>query len=121
TSAGGRTRGTDETRPEEDVTVSVTAQIAPDGVVMLSMTPILMRAHTSEAAVLEDEHVTAADTLARVADGETIVLAGFATDRFVSGSAPDPRSRNRQVATMTRKRTELLILLTPKILASAAD
>jgi type II secretory pathway component GspD/PulD (secretin) len=58
------------------------------------------------------------DTLARVADGETIVVAGFLRDREV-------RERRNVGVTggwfgrgtvVTRKRVQLLILLTPTIL-----
>jgi MSHA biogenesis protein MshL len=105
---------------EDEVALSVTPHIAPDGIVMLSLSPILTRSFT-DAAKKDGETIVAADTLARVADGETIALAGFVTDRYIAGSAPDPRSRNRQVPVMTKKRTELLILLTPKVLNSAAD
>ena len=75
----------------------------------------------TDAVRKEGETIVAADTLARVLDGETIALAGFVTDRYIAGSAPDPRSKSRQVPVMTKKRTELLILLTPKVLNSAAD
>jgi type II secretory pathway component GspD/PulD (secretin) len=91
----------------ETLTLSVTPQITSDGVVMLSLTPIL-----SAPAIAES------DTLARVADGETLVISGFLRNRDVRERA------NRGVrggwfgrgTTVTQKRVELLILLTPKIL-----
>jgi type II secretory pathway component GspD/PulD (secretin) len=89
------------------LTLSVTPQIAADGVVMLSLTPVLESPARAEA-----------DTLARVADGETLVLSGFTRDR-------DVKERTNlglkggwfgRGTTTTHKRVELLILLTPRIL-----
>jgi type II secretory pathway component GspD/PulD (secretin) len=91
----------------ETLTLSVTPQIAPDGVVMLSLTPMLKAPAVAES-----------DTLARVADGETLVIAGFTRNREV-------RERTNQGlrggwfgrgTVVTQKRVEVLILLTPKIL-----
>jgi type II secretory pathway component HofQ len=91
----------------EALTLSVTPQIAPDGVVMLSLTPMLKAPAIAES-----------DTLARVADGETLVIAGFSRNREV-------RERTNlgirggwfgRGTVVTQKRVELLILLTPKIL-----
>jgi type II secretory pathway component HofQ len=91
----------------EALTLSVTPQIAPDGVVMLSLTPLLKAPAIAES-----------DTLARVADGETLVIAGFSRNREV-------RERTNlgirggwfgRGTVVTQKRVELLILLTPKIL-----
>ena len=91
----------------ETLTLSVTPQIAPDGVVMLSLTPIL-----NAPAIVES------DTLARVADGETLVISGFTRNREVRertnlGTRGGWFGRGTVV---TQKRVEILILLTPKIL-----
>jgi len=91
----------------ETLTLSVTPQIASDGVVMLSLTPMLTTPAIAES-----------DTLARVADGETLVISGFTRSREV-------RERTNQGlrggwfgrrTVVTQKRVEILILLTPKIL-----
>jgi type II secretory pathway component GspD/PulD (secretin) len=91
----------------ETLTLSVTPQIASDGVVMLSLTPMLTAPALAEV-----------DTLARVADGETLVISGFTRNR-------DVRERANlglrggwfgRGTTVTQKRVELLILLTPKVL-----
>lgn len=91
----------------ETLTLSVTPQIAPDGVIMLSLTPILTAPAIAES-----------DTLARVADGETLVISGFTRNR-------DVRERTNlglrggwfgRGTVVTQKQVELLILLTPKIL-----
>jgi type II secretory pathway component GspD/PulD (secretin) len=91
----------------EALMLTVTPQIAPDGVVMLSLTPMMKSPAVAES-----------DTLARVADGETLVVSGFTRSREV-------RERTNQGirggwfgrrTVVTQKKVELLILLTPKIL-----
>jgi type II secretory pathway component GspD/PulD (secretin) len=88
-------------------TVMVTPQIGADGVVMLSVSPIVTAPAVAES-----------DMLARVADGETLVVAGFIRDR-------ETRERKNvgitggwfgRATVVTRRRVELLILLTPTIL-----
>jgi type II secretory pathway component GspD/PulD (secretin) len=91
----------------ESMTLSVTPQITSDGVVMLSVTPMMKTPAVAEA-----------DTLARVADGETLVIAGYSRNREV-------RERTNlgfrggwfgRRTVVTNKRVELVILLTPKVL-----
>jgi type II secretory pathway component HofQ len=91
----------------ETLTLSVTPQITSDGVVMLSLTPILKAPAIAES-----------DTLARVSDGETLVISGFTRTREV-------RERTNlgvrggwfgRGTVVTQKRVEILILLTPRIL-----
>ena len=92
-------------------TFSVTPQIAGDAVVTLSLSPIV-----KAPAAIES------DMLARVADGETLVISGFVRDREVR------ERRNIGITggwfgrgtVVTRKRVELVILLTPKIIAGVA-
>ena len=89
------------------LTMSVTPQIAPDSAVMLSVSPILKAPVAVEA-----------DTLARVADGETLIIPGFTREREVRerknlGASGGWFGRGTVV---TRKRVEVVILLTPKIL-----
>jgi MSHA biogenesis protein MshL len=93
------------------LTFSITPQIASDSVVTLSLSPIV----TSPAAI-------ESDMIARVADGETLVISGFTRDREV-------RERKNvgigggwfgRGTVVTRKRVELVILLTPKIIAGVA-
>jgi type II secretory pathway component GspD/PulD (secretin) len=100
----------------ESLTLSVTPQIAPGGVVTLSLSPIVtLRTPggrgTTTAATRE------AETLARVADGETIVMSGF-------GRTRDMREKKAtgikggwfgRSTVVTRRHVELLILLTPRI------
>jgi type II secretory pathway component GspD/PulD (secretin) len=89
------------------LTVSVTPQIAPESGVMLSVSPML-----------KTPVVVESDVLARVADGETLIMPGFTREREVRerknlGTSGGWFGRGTVV---TRKRVEVVILLTPKIL-----
>jgi type II secretory pathway component GspD/PulD (secretin) len=90
---------------------SVTPQISGDSILTLSLTPIV----TSPVAV-------ESDMLARVADGETLVVSGFTRDR-------ETKERKAvgigggwfgRATVVTHKRVELVILLTAKIVAGVA-
>ena len=64
------------------MTLSVTPQIAGDGAVMLSLSPIVsQQIAEANGKTPPLTSIRAADMLARVADGETIVVAGFTRDR----------------------------------------
>jgi MSHA biogenesis protein MshL len=82
--------------PFDGLTLSITAQVAADGIVQL---------HVAPAAGL-----AAVDTLVRVQDGQTILLSGFLAERphAIDGQAAD---------TITR---ELVILLTPTVVVPGA-
>ncbi|MFI5178625.1 MAG: type II secretion system protein GspD, partial [Vicinamibacterales bacterium] len=88
------------------VTFSVTPQIAADGVLTLSLSPIVKAPAVAES-----------DMLARVNDGETLVISGFTRDR-------ETRERKNvglsggwfgRTTVVVHKRIELVILLTPRI------
>jgi MSHA biogenesis protein MshL len=97
----------------ETMSFSVTPQISGDSVLTLSLTPIV-----KAPAVIES------DLLARVIDGETLVISGFTRDREVK----EPKKSNGFVGgtwfsrgtVVTHKRVELVILLTAKIIAGVA-
>jgi type II secretory pathway component GspD/PulD (secretin) len=122
TGLGDRTRQKSETANEssatDGLTVMVTPQIGSDGSVMLSLSPTLTlpthgdgnRAGGSPAVV---------DMLARLADGETIVVSGFS--QLQERDTGTGATRNRRSTDVTRKRSEVLILLTPRILRSSSD
>jgi type II secretory pathway component GspD/PulD (secretin) len=105
----------------DSLTLSVTPQIAPGGIVMLSLSPILTLrtpADRGQTAAATRE----SDTLARVADGETIVMSGFGRmretrEKKVAGVKGGWFGRSTVV---TRRHVELLILLTPRILTMAS-
>lgn len=90
---------------------SVTPQIGGDSAVTLSLSPIVKASAAIEA-----------DMLARVADGETLVVSGFTADREVRerknmGTKGGWFGRSTVV---TRKRVEVVMLLTPRIVAGVA-
>ncbi len=91
--------------------LSVTPQAGGDGAIMLDVTPIVRAPAVQEA-----------ELLARVADGETLVIAGFTRDREVRerkniGTTGGWFGRGTVV---TRKKVELVILLTPRVLVGAS-
>ena len=92
----------------DTATFSVTPQISGDGIVTLSLSPILKAPMLAES-----------DTIARVADGETLVMSGLTRDREI---------RERKAlgvkggwfgrgTVVTHKHVELIVLLTPKIVS----
>jgi type II secretory pathway component GspD/PulD (secretin) len=93
------------------MTFSVTPQISGDSVLTLSLTPILKTPSLIES-----------DMLARVIDGETLVISGFTRDREIKekkamGNTGGWFGRGTVV---THKRVELVLLLTAKIVAGVA-
>ena len=101
--------------PLQDVTLGVTPQISDEGLVMLSLTPMVLQQSVDQPALTTRSET---DILARVRDGETIVIAGV-------GRARETRERKHvgigggwfgRSTVVVRKRFELVILLTPKIL-----
>jgi len=111
-------RGTAE---EEGVTLAVTPQISAEGAIMLSLSPIVsQQVATGSEKTPPTTTIRETDTLARVADGGTLVLAGFTREHEV---------RERQNAgikggwfgrstVVTRKKIELVIMLTPRMVSS---
>ena len=75
------------------MTLSVTPQISPDSVITLGLTPLLSGPQTLEA-----------DMVARVADGDTIVIAGPGHDR-----------ETKERKNVTKRHVEIAVLLTPRI------
>lgn len=96
----------------DSFTLSVTPQIATDAVIMLSLSPIL-----------STPALNASDTLARVGDGQTIVISGLSREREIKErkNAGIRGGWFGRATVVTKKRVELVILLTPKILTPAAS
>jgi type II secretory pathway component GspD/PulD (secretin) len=90
----------------EVVVFSVTPQISSDAVVTLSVSPIVKAPIVAES-----------DMLARVADGETLVISGFTRDRETRERRAGGRTGGwfGRTTVVTRKRIEVVILLTPRI------
>jgi MSHA biogenesis protein MshL len=122
----------------EGVTLSVTPQITADGVINMSIMPSITERTGTATSRLGDQvpivSVRETDTLVRVHEGETIVIAGLMQDRAstdiskvpILGDVPLVGGLFRREERSKRK-TDLVILLTPTVMtrdaaaASAAD
>ena len=95
----------------ETMSFSVTPQISGDSVLTLSLTPIV-RSPT----------VVESDMLARVADGETLVVSGFTRDREIKEKKAVGISGGwfGRSTVVTHRRVEMVILLTARIVAGVA-
>ncbi len=95
----------------ETISFTVTPQISSDAVLTLNLTPIL-----------KSPLVVESDMLARVADGETLVLSGFTRDRETKERKTVGISGGwfGRGTVVTHKRVELVILLTAKVIAGVA-
>ena len=107
----------------EGLTLSVTAQIAADGIVQLSIAPTYAEKtgqsksrHGDTFPVL---HVSEADTLVRVQDGDTIVISGFLQDRALAKPNTGFASWFGAVSSRQPVKSELVILLTPFVVTPA--
>jgi MSHA biogenesis protein MshL len=89
----------------DSVVLSFTAQISADGLIHMNVNPSVTERTGVATSPLGDQPLTIvreADTLVRVRQGETIVIAGLLRER------PD------------RRKTDLVILLTPTLVNPAA-
>jgi MSHA biogenesis protein MshL len=114
----------------EGVVLSVTPQIAGDGMINLSITPSLTERTGHATSRFGDTvpvlSVREADTLVRVHDSETIVIAGLMEERMrrrerkvpVLGDLPGIGAIFRSETT-SRQKTDLVILLTPTVMTPA--
>jgi type II secretory pathway component HofQ len=114
-----------QTGRPDGVTLTVTPQIAENGMVTLAVGPVVTLRQTDEDEDSPDVVlVRELDTLARVANGETLVVSGFHRDRDVkerrSGGAFTGGWFGRSTV-VVHKRVELLVLLTPTVVNTAAD
>jgi MSHA biogenesis protein MshL len=92
------------------LTLSVTPQITPEAVT-LSLSPIIKAPSIAES-----------DTIARMVDGETLAISGFTRDRETKErkSVGVTGGWLGRATVVTRKRIELIILLTPTIVSGVA-
>jgi len=114
----------------EGVVLSVTPQIAADGMINLSISPSLSERTGQAVSRFGDTvpilSVREADTLVRVHENETIVIAGLMEERAsrdqskvpVIGDLPGIGGLFRWDA-RSRRKTDLVILLTPTIMTPA--
>lgn len=102
----------------EGLTLTVTAQIAADGIVQLSVSPTYTEKTGERKSASGDVypvlHVSEADTLVRVQDGDTIVVSGLLQDRVKAKVATGVAAFFGAQAQETVK-SELVILLTPVV------
>jgi MSHA biogenesis protein MshL len=102
---------TTDAPPIDGVTVTVTPQIGSDGSVMLSLSPMLTLSSSDGGGKLAGgRSFGEADMLARLANGETMVVAGFSRSSALG-----------RPSAATNRRTEIVVLLTPTILHATAD
>jgi MSHA biogenesis protein MshL len=114
----------------EGVVLSVTPQIGGDGMINMSITPSLTERTGQAISRFGDTvpvlSVREADTLVRVHDNETIVIAGLMEERTrrevrkvpFLGDLPGIGAIFRGEAT-SRRKTDLVILLTPVVMTPA--
>jgi type II secretory pathway component GspD/PulD (secretin) len=103
----------------EEFTLGVTPQITTDGVIMLSLTPIVTVHTNADTTNPRPTLVRETDTIARIADGESIIVAGFTREQVTRErkNAGVKGGWFGRSTVVTRKRVELLVLLTPRIVA----
>jgi MSHA biogenesis protein MshL len=116
---------------EEGMVLSVTPQVGGDGIITMSISPrVTERTGQARSRLGDTVPILSAretDTLVRVREGETVLIGGLLQERVtretskapVLGHLPVVGGLFRRESRSTR-RTELVILLTPTIVAPAA-
>jgi MSHA biogenesis protein MshL len=114
----------------EGVVLSVTAQISADNIINMSINPSITENAGTATSRLGDTvpiiNVRETDTLVRVNEGDTVVIAGLMQDRVtndqskvpVLGDVPLVGNLFRSTTT-NRVKTDLVILLTPTLMSPA--
>jgi type II secretory pathway component GspD/PulD (secretin) len=107
---------------EAAFTLGVTARVGSDRSILLAMSPIVRLAEPAASGVPAVTHFGETDTLARVADGETLVVGGFGRDRETREQKTGSPSGGwfGRTTVVTRTRVEVLMLLTPTIVRGPA-
>jgi MSHA biogenesis protein MshL len=111
----------------EGVVLSVTAQISADGIIHMNINPSITERTGVATSRLGDQvpiiSVRETDTLVRVRQGETIVIAGLMQDRASVDTAKVPVIGDVPVVgnlfkrtEKSRRKTDLVILLTPTVM-----
>jgi MSHA type pilus biogenesis protein MshL len=111
----------------EGVVLDVTPTISDDGIIMLNIHPTITERTGQAVSPLGDSvpivDVRETDVVVRVADGQTVIIAGLISDRQLNqvskvpllGDIPIVGNIFRRTTTENRK-SDLAILLTPRIL-----
>jgi MSHA biogenesis protein MshL len=123
----------------EGIILSVTPQIGADGIIHLSITPTITERTGTATSRLGDQvpivAVRETDTMVRVHEGETVVIAGLMQERALTDKTKVPVLGDIplvgglfQRQEKSKRKTDLVIMLTPVILspgeiaaATAAD
>jgi len=111
----------------EGVVLSVTPQISADGIIHMNINPSITERTGVATSRLGDQvpiiSVRETDTLVRVRQGETIVIAGLMQDRASVETAKVPLIGDVPVVgnlfkrtEKNRRKTDLVILLTPTVM-----
>jgi general secretion pathway protein D len=111
----------------EGVVLSVTPQISADGIIHMNINPSITERTGVATSRLGDQvpiiSVRETDTLVRVRQGETIVIAGLMQDRASVDTAKVPLIGDVPVVghlfkrtEKSRRKTDLVILLTPTVM-----
>jgi MSHA type pilus biogenesis protein MshL len=112
----------------EGVVLSVTAQVGADGIINMSINPSITENVGTATSRFGDTvpliNVRETDTLVRVRDGETIVIAGLMHDKTTNdqskvpilGDLPFVGGAFRRTET-ARVKSDLVILLTPTLMS----
>jgi type II secretory pathway component GspD/PulD (secretin) len=108
------------TRDDEGITLSVTPQVAGEGIITLSLSPIVgIRISEGDARTPSITALREADTLVRMVDGESVVVSGFTRIREVRERTGSRGWFGVPRTVVTRKHVALVILLTPRIVNPA--
>jgi MSHA biogenesis protein MshL len=117
---GSRTRESRAVPVLEGLTLTVTAQIASDGIVQVNVAPTYAsrrsQAKSPDGSVFPVLRIGEADTMARLRDGETMVVSGFLDDRETA-RAENGLARLFGAQSHATVKSELVILLTPTVVA----
>jgi len=115
------------------IILQVTPRISPDGFVKLEVRPEISSISESTVKISEDLNATVfnrrfAETTVTVRDGHTVVIGGLITNKEENREEKVPLLgdipllgalfKNNKV---TKERTELLIILTPRVLRTATE
>ncbi len=115
------------------IILTVTPRISPDGAVKMEVSPEISSIASSSVQISEDLNAVifnsrSANTTVTVQDGHTIVIGGLITTREDNREDKVPFLGDLpglgllfKSTTVVKERTELLIILTPRIIRTTAD
>ena len=109
---------TTDARSGTGLSLTVTPQVGAEGMITLSVSPsVVSTVDLGATAEVPELNVRELDTVARVRDGETLVLTGLL--REVASRRPAAPLRGPPRPDGRSQRTDLLILVTPTVLTSS--